>query len=173
VGQRNIFHQAAQRRADLSIRKSFKIAGKLGAQLELNAFNVTNTMSADVPQNQAQIRQNNGCSASTISQGYNNCSTYRSYLGYGQVVTANNPTDQASALANLDQVPFATGTGKGTVLPLHLTPGPNGQTGQGTCTTSLVVAGQDYCPNNAANFGSVTSAIGGPRAFTMGFHITY
>jgi hypothetical protein len=31
----------------------------------------------------------------------------------------------------------------------------------------------DYCPNNAANFGSVTGTIGGSRAIVMGFHITY
>jgi hypothetical protein len=167
VGQRNIFRQAMQRRLDLSVRKGFKIHDKIRFEYELNAFNVTNTTSPDVPQDQAQIRQNNGCSASTIAQGYNNCSTYRSYLGYGQVVTANDPVDQQSALANLDQVPVSVGTGKGELLPLKLS------VGQGTCTTALLVTNQNYCPNNAANFGSVTGTIGGNRAFTMGFHITY
>ena len=36
-------------------------------QYELNVFNVTNTTSPDVPQDQAQIRQNNGCSATAIA----------------------------------------------------------------------------------------------------------
>ena len=49
----------------------------------------------------------------------NNCNQYRSYLGYGQVVTSNDPADQQSALANLDQVPYANGTGKSTLLPLQ------------------------------------------------------
>ncbi|MGA9587225.1 MAG: carboxypeptidase regulatory-like domain-containing protein [Terracidiphilus sp.] len=172
VGQRNIFRQAGQRRLDLSYRKGFKITEKIKAQYELNVFNLTNTTSLDVPQNQAQIRQNNGCSATAIGAygGENNCNEYRSYLGYGQVVTSNNPADQQSALANLDQVPFSTGTGKTTQLPLTLSLNPP----QGTCTLSaLTISGTNSCPNNAANWGSVTGTIGGSRAFTMGFHIMF
>ncbi len=169
VGQRNIFRQAAQKRLDLSFRKGFKITEKIKAQYELNAFNLTNTTSLDVPQNQAQIRQNNGCSATAITayDGYNNCNKYRLYLGYGQIVTSSDPTDQQSALANLDQVPFSSGTGKSTQLSPFL------QTGQGTCTAALTIPGTTTCPNNAANFGSVTGAIGGSRAFTMGFHVMF
>ena len=170
VGQRNIFRQSPQKRLDVSFRKGFKITEKLRAQYELNIFNITNTTSLDVPQDQAQIRQNNGCSASAIAQGGNNCSQYRSYLGYGQVVTSNNATDQRTALGNLDQVPFSTGTGRSTQLPLTLSLKEQ----QGTCTLSaLAIAGTSTCPNNAANFGSVTGTIGGSRAFTMGFRITY
>lgn len=173
VGQRNIFRQDMQKRLDLSLRKGFKIGEKVRLQYELNVFNVTNTTSPDIPQDQAQIRQNNGCSATAINAygGDNNCNTYRDFLGYGQVVTSNNPTDQQSALTNLDQVPFATGTGKSTQLPLKLdlTPIP-----QGTCTISaLTIANTTQCPNNAANFGSVTGTIGGSRAVTMGLHMTF
>ena len=169
VGQRNIFRQAMQKRLDLSVRKGFKITEKIRFQYELNAFNVTNTTSPDIPQDQAQIRQNNGCSATAIAEGFNNCSTYRTYLGYGQIVTSPDPADQQSALANLDQVPFSATSGKATLLPLKLSPG------QGTCTSGLTVTNSNpaYCPNNAANFGSVTGTIGGNRAFTMGIHITY
>jgi len=180
VGQRNIFRQAGQKRLDLSFRKGFKITQKITAQYEFNIFNVTNTTSFDVPQNQAQIRQNNGCAAAAIQQygGYQNCDVYRSYLGYGQVVTSSNGKDQQSALTNLDQVPFANGTGKATQLPLTLSLPAQ----QGTCTILPLTVGYDpvtntsktdYCPNNAANFGSVTGTIGGSRAIVMGFHITY
>ena len=177
VGQRNIFRQSPQKRLDLSIRKGFKITEKIRAEYELNVFNVTNTTSLDIPQDQAQIRQNNGCSATAISayRGENNCGEYRSYLGYGQVVTSNDPGDQQSALGNLDQVPFSTGTGKATQLPLQLSLNPP----QGTCTLAALTIvnpknpNQQNCPNNAADFGSVTGTIGGSRAFTMGFHITY
>jgi hypothetical protein len=178
VGQRNIFRQPAQKRLDVSFRKDFKITEKVKAEFELNAFNVTNTTSLDIPQNQAQIRQNNGCSATAISSpnpipgqppilNPNNCGTYRSFLGYGQVVTANNPTDQQSALTNLDQVPFSTGSGKSTQLSPQL------QIGQGTCTAALTIANTSTCPNNAANFGSITGTIGGSRAFTMGIHVAF
>jgi hypothetical protein len=172
VGQRNIFHQSAQKRLDLSVRKGFRITEKMKAQFELNIFNVTNTTSLDVPQDQAQIRQNNGCSASAISAygGYTNCNKYRDYLGYGQVVTSASSVDQQSALTNLDQIPYAVGSGKGTQLPLTLSLNPP----QGTCTIpGLTIAGTSTCPNNAANFGSATGTIGGSRAIVMGFHITY
>jgi hypothetical protein len=82
-------------------------------------------------------------------------------------VTANNTTDQQSALTNLDQVPFTTGTGKTTQLSPLL------QIGQGTCTAALTIANTNTCPNNAANFGSATGTIGGSRAFTMGFHVMF
>jgi hypothetical protein len=169
VGQRNIFRQDPQKRLDLSVRKGFKITEKVKAQYELNIFNLTNTTSLDVPQNQAQIRQNNGCSATAIADfgGENNCNQFRSYLGYGQIVTSNDPVDQQSAMGNLDQVPFATGSGKTTLLS------PKLSNGQSYCNPNLYVAGQTYCPNNAANFGSVTGTIGGSRAITMGFHVTF
>ena len=176
VGQRNIFRQAPQKRLDLSLRKGFRISDRVRLQYELNAFNLTNTTSPDIPQDQAQIRQNNGCSATAINayEGGNNCNQYRSYLGYGQVVTSNDPGDQQSALANLDQVPFSTGTGKSTRLPMQLALNPP-QGPQGTCTISAltIAPAQTNCPNNAANFGSVTGTIGGSRAFTMGIHVTF
>lgn len=176
VGQRNIFRQAMQRRLDLSVRKDIRISERVRLQFELNAFNVTNTSSPDIPQDQAQIRQNNGCSSTAIASPYdNNCNTYRSFLGYGQVVTSNDPADQLSALANYDQIPFASGTGKLTRLPLKLD-APNPQQnipGQGYCTVQLTTGGTGQCPNNAANFGSVTGTIGGNRAFTMGLHVAF
>ncbi len=173
TGQRNIFRQAPQKRLDMSFRKGFRISEKMNAQFEFNIFNITNTTSMDIPQNQAQIRQNNGCSTTAINAdgGYNNCNRYRSYLGYGQVVT--NVADQAtnngrgSAGTNLDQVPFATGTGKSTQLSPYLS------NGQSYCTPAGYITGTTTCPNNAANFGSVTGTIGGSRAIVMGFHITY
>jgi Carboxypeptidase regulatory-like domain/TonB dependent receptor len=176
TGQRNIFRQGGQKRLDLSYRKGFKITEKIKAQYELNVFNLTNTTSLDVPQNQAQIRQNNGCSATAIKDfdGENNCNEFRSYLGYGQVVTSKDPGDQQSALGNLDQVPFSTGTGKGTQIPLKLQLQPQNGGPQGTCTLeALTISGTSTCPNNAANFGSVTGTIGGSRAFTMGFHVIF
>jgi len=172
VGQRNIFRQAGQKRLDMSFRKGFNFTSKLKGQFEFNMFNITNTTSLDVAQDQAQIRQNNGCSQTAIAAygGGTNCNKYRSYLGYGQIVTANNSTDQQTALANLDQVPFSTGSGKSTQLPLSLL------LGQGTCglpAQTIPNSKPPSCPNNAANFGSVTGTIGGNRAVTFGFHVTY
>ena len=150
-GQRNIFRQAAQKRLDLSLRKNFEIRDKFNVQYEFNVFNVTNTTSLDIPQDQTQIRQNFACSNSAYALygGENNCTLQ--YVNYGQIVTSNTPVDQQSALSNLDQMPVHNGSGKSTTIPTTI----NGS------------------PNNGANFGSVTGTIGGSRAFTMGLSVQF
>jgi len=165
-GQRNLFRQAAQKRLDLSLRKSFHPNEKLTLQYEFNVFNITNTTSLDVPMDQAQIRQNSACSATATSAG-NNCEPGKYYyVNYGQIVTSNSKTDQQSALANLDQLPYSTGSGKGLTIPSFI------PVNTGTCASVYAVPNQG-CPNNASNFGSVSNTIGGNRAITMGIHITY
>ncbi len=164
-GQRNIFRQAPQKRLDLSLRKSIHIKEKYDLEYQFNVFNVFNTTSLDIPQDQTQIRQNYACSNSAYLQDggeYNNCSL--GYVNYGEIVTANNPTDQQSALTNLDQLPYHNGTGKGTTIPTTL------PTGLLSCESATVKNG---CPNNGANFGSVTGTIGGSRAVTMGLSIQF
>jgi hypothetical protein len=162
--QRNIFRQASQKRLDISMRKTFRPTEKLSLQYEFNVFNVTNTTSLDVPQDQTQIRQASACSNSAIDAG-NYCSPSSYYINYGQIVTGNNATDQQSSKTNLDQFPIANGTGQGTTIPTFLQPG------QGSCTTKNAIS--SGCPNNGANFGSVTGTIGGARAVTMGLHVTF
>jgi len=147
--QRNIFRQAMQKRLDLSLHKSFHPTEKITIQYELNAFNVFNTTSLDVPQNQTQIRQADACSTTAYGNADAYCS--QGYVNYGQIATSPSTADQQSALANLDQKPTYTGSGKSTAIP-------------------TTIGGS---PNNGANFGSVTGTIGGGRAFTMGLHINY
>ena len=173
AGQRNIFRQPAQKRLDLSIRKGFRISEKIKAEYVMSIFNITNTTSLDIPQDQAQIRQNSACSTSATIAG-NNCEPGQYYyVNYGQIVTGNNATDQQSTLHNLDQVPYSTGSGKSTQLPLTIPVGTTDANGVTRCYAAYAVAGSGYCPNNAANFGSVTGTIGGSRAIIMGFHINY
>ncbi|HWF38270.1 MAG TPA: hypothetical protein VG322_07115, partial [Candidatus Acidoferrales bacterium] len=163
-GQRNLFRQAPQKRLDISVRKDFLVERKFTLQYQFNVFNVTNTTSLDVPQDQTQIRQNFGCSASAIAAfgGSNNCAL--NYVNYGEIVTSNSPADQQSALTNLDQLPFHNGSGKSTTIPTTLPPNTL------SCASATVQGG---CPNNGANFGSVTGTIGGSRAVTMGIHILF
>ncbi len=169
-GQRNIFRQAMQKRLDLSVRKSFHVSEKISVQYELNAFNVTNTTSLDVPQDQAQIRQPYACSNTATSasiDNYYNCTPGSFYINYGQLVSSPLATDQESTRANLDQLPYSKGTGKLTRLETTI------PVGTGTCSAVYAISATKGCPNNAANFGSATGTIGGARAFTMGIHITY
>ena len=164
-GQRNLFRQAPQKRLDLSVRKSFHPNERLSLQYEFNVFNVTNTTSLDVPMDQAQIRQNSACSTNATLAG-NNCEPGKYYyVNYGQIVTSNNPVDQQSALTNLDQIPYTTGSGKSTQVPTLI------PLNKKTCVSAYAIPGG--CPNNAATFGSVYNTIGGSRIVTMGIHITY
>ena len=82
--------------------------------------------------------------------------------------TGNSTVDQQSALAHLDQKPVYNGSGRSLTVPLEITPSQGGG-----CTVSGEIGNTGVCPNNDANFGSVTGTIGGSRAITMGLHITY
>ena len=170
--QRNIFRQPFQKRGDVSFRKNFKVGDHMAIVYNFDVYNVFNTTSSDVPQDQTQIRSANACSNSATGAANSNCAS--DYENYGQIVTSPSATDQASALANLDRLPFHTGSGKSTMIPTTLQ-APNsatGAAGQGSCTYSTI-PGTTTCPNNGANFGSITGTIGGNRAVVMGLHITY
>ena len=177
--QRNIFRQSSQTQLNLSIRKAFKFSEKFGFEYQFNVFNVTNTTSLDVPMDQAQIRQSNACSNSAISEangngpysGSNCFNPAAYYVNYGQIVTSPNPQDQQSALANLDQPPYSTGSGKSLQVPTYIPTGATNAGGAQLCLAENAIPGG--CPNNAANFGSVYNTIGSNRMITMGFHFTY
>ena len=81
--------------------------------------------------NQGQIRQNSACSTSATLAG-NNCSPGQYYyVNYGQIVTSNNPADQQSALANLDEPPYSNGAGVGLTIPLFIPLGAAGSCDSG------------------------------------------
>jgi hypothetical protein len=153
--QRNIFKQPLQKRLDISIRKNFRINDRFTMKYNFDVYNLFNTTSLDVPQNQTQIRQNYACSAAAntgtgIGGGTTSCS--EGDVNYGQIAVTNGASDQQSALGNLDQKPQATGSGKTTQIPLKLASG---------------------AVNNGASFGSITGTIGGNRAVVMGLHIAF
>jgi len=171
--QRNIFRQAMQDRLDLSLRKSFKINEKVGLQYAFNLFNVFNHTSLDIAQDTTQVRQSKSCSVSATAVA-GNCKS--NFLSSGQIATsladqsgatvAGTAPGGGTAGANLDELPQFTGSGKTTVIPTTLA--VNGI----NCTSAnAVISGT--CPNNGANFGSVTGSIGGNRAISMSLHITY
>ncbi|RRA49118.1 carboxypeptidase regulatory-like domain-containing protein [Acidipila sp. EB88] len=57
-GQRNIFRQAAQKRADMSLVKSIRVSEGVSARYTFDVFNVTNTSSFDIPND--NVAQNEG-----------------------------------------------------------------------------------------------------------------
>ena len=150
AGQRNIFRQSPQKRLDISFRKDFKMTDRYGLQYQFNVFNLTNTTSLDIPQNQTQIRQDDACQNGTLNAGCENV------VNYGQVGTTaadqGSTVGRGTAGANLDRLPVSSGTGKATTIPLFLSSGG---------------------VNNGATFGSVTNTIGSSRLITMGLRFTY
>ncbi len=169
--QRNIFRQSPQKQLNLSLRKEFHITERYGLRYDFNVFNVTNTTSLDVPMNQGQIRQNSACSTSATQAAIANDLNCQPgeyyYVNYGQIVTSPNSVDQQTALQNLDQSPYSTGSGKGTTIPTYIPAGVR------TCVSGVNTVGSSGCPNNAANFGSVYNTIGSNRMITMSAHFTF
>jgi hypothetical protein len=174
--QRSIFRQGAQRRLDISIRKDFRVSERFHLQYALNIYNVTNTTSMDVPQNGTQLGQNGSCANSFAATP--DCSS--GYEKYGMVITDH--TDQGAAVsygppgggsagANLYQQPYTNLTsGKNTLVPTTVPSGVNG------CSSATSITNPPYavaCPNNGANFGSVTNTIGSQRLITMDLHVTF
>jgi hypothetical protein len=172
--QRNIFRQGAQRRLDISIRKDFRVSDRFHLQYAFNIYNVTNTTSMDVPQNGTQLGQNGAC-ANGFATTYD-CE--EGYEKYGTVITDQadqggtvgfGPPGGGTAGSNLYQKPFTNGTsGKNTLVPTSLPVGTNG-----CSTATAVTTNPATCPNNGANFGSVTDTIGSQRLMTMDLHITF
>ncbi len=115
-GQRNIFRQSPQRRLDLSFRKSFRVTERLGVQYQFDIFNITNTPSFDVPQNQTQIDQ-----ADAIPTGVGPYSNEYgdAYPNYGQVISVsgqqtNSSGPNGSVWKNLYQKPTMNSNGTST-----------------------------------------------------------
>lgn len=57
-GQRNIFRQSFQRRADMTLQKEVHLTERYGLRYQFEVFNVTNTPSFDVPTNDIQLSPN-------------------------------------------------------------------------------------------------------------------
>jgi hypothetical protein len=100
-GERNIFRQASQKRLDLSLRKGFRITERYLAEIQFNAFNVTNTSSFDIPQDQTQIGQ---ASSSFAPNTY----PYYTPYPYGQVLALKG--QEQAAFNNLYVLPTSTKT---------------------------------------------------------------
>ncbi len=175
--QRNIFRQGAQRSLDLSFRKEFHVKGKVDLQYAFNIYNITNTVSMDVPQDSATIGQHGSCANGYLAGSGALYDCQQSYETYGQVITSqadqaaavtSGPSGGGTAGANLYEQPYTNGTsGKNTVVPLTLPLGTNG------CSAGTQIPGTTACPNNNAQLGSVTGVIGSQRLMTMDLHITF
>ena len=57
-GQRNIFRQSFQRRADMTLQKDVHVTERYDLRYQFEVFNVTNTPSFDVPTNDIQLSPN-------------------------------------------------------------------------------------------------------------------
>ena len=76
-GERNIFRQSWQRRADVSLVKEAAVSERYKLKYTFDVFNVTNTTSFDIPQNNVNQNQafNNVPTVGTAAAPTNNCQT--------------------------------------------------------------------------------------------------
>ena len=66
TGQRNIFRQAFQKRADMSLAKNLKISERYGLHYTFDVYNVTNTSSFDIPGDNVSQNENYNNTPNTI-----------------------------------------------------------------------------------------------------------
>jgi hypothetical protein len=76
-GQRNIFRQSWQRRADISLTKDLPIREQYTLHYSFDVYNLTNTSSFDIPQDNVNQNQafNNVPTLGTAASPTNNCQT--------------------------------------------------------------------------------------------------
>jgi len=77
TGQRNIFRQSFQKRADMSLVKELQISDRYNLKYTFDVFNLTNTTSFDVPGNEVSQNQNYNAfpAAGLTPLPTNNCAT--------------------------------------------------------------------------------------------------
>ena len=93
-GQRNIFRQSFQKDADVSVQKITNFGDRFSARYSLDIFNLTNTPSFDVPNNNADI-----------SQG-----RLGSSVAFGQVLSGSGSAQQTAFNSLYIQPTIGTGT---------------------------------------------------------------
>ncbi len=115
TGQRNIFRQSYQKRADASLVKNIQFHDKYSVRYTFDAYNVTNTTSFDIPTDEV-----------TQNAAYNNAPTTANT--YSQVAPTPQQCQSNSAPANtFYSCPFGLGVVKHTIgsprqiqMSLHL-----------------------------------------------------
>jgi len=102
-GQRNIFRQAFQKRADASLVKNLKITERTGLRYSLDVFNLTNTSSFDIPSNEP------------------NFGTYNPLPVYDATDPAGSFAAEYPSLPTFGYVHSTTGSARQVQMTLHLT----------------------------------------------------
>lgn len=142
-GQRNIFRQNFQRRADITIQKAFLIHHRYNLNYQLQVFNITNTPSFDIPQNNIQL------SSTYLEMALSNSATPQ----YSQGTQVQPHFSSAVSVPNGTNNPgTATCQGSSTACAYELYTVPT------TSNTPI---------------GSVTSTIGSSRIIEMALHLTF
>ena len=143
-GQRNIFREAFQSRADVTIQKTFLIRHRYGLNYQFEVFNLTNTPSFDVPSNNV-----------SLSPTFLELSAPSNVNNYPYA----NGTQVQPSYSTSVQVPSGSNT-------------PGNATCQGSsqaCAYELYTV-----PTNTSTpLGYVTNTIGSNRIIEMAMHLTF
>jgi hypothetical protein len=128
-GQRNIFRQSFQKRADITLQKDIQIKQRYGIRYQFEVFNVTNTPSFDVPTNNITLNPNyselNGneyghqvqptaSSSVTTPDGTGSCSGSAAACAYELYTTPGAKSNKLGVVTN------TIGSGRIVEMSLHL-----------------------------------------------------
>jgi hypothetical protein len=128
-GQRNIFRQAPQKRADITIQKDVAIKERYNINYQFEVFNVTNTPSFDVPDNDITLNPDfselnaneNGtqvqpkAGAVTTPTGPSTCSGGSASCAYELYTTPGASSNKLGVVTN------TIGSGRIVEMSLHFT----------------------------------------------------
>jgi hypothetical protein len=144
-GQRNIFRQQFQKRADVTVQKMIRISERLSARYRLEVFNLTNTPTFDIPTNNitldgcyGQLPYYQGCGQGVGTQ----VAPYTAPYTPGNVPAVSTPTGSGTC----------TGSAPACAYELYSTPAAANQYGR---------------------MGVVTNTIGSPRIVQMSLHFLF
>jgi hypothetical protein len=114
-GQRNIFRQSFQKRADASLVKSAKISERYNLKFTFDVYNLTNTSSFDVPGNDVSQNAYYNAFPSSVASGADVLPT-----GCGTASAASGAGDLYSCPSGLGIVTHTIGSPRQIQMSLHL-----------------------------------------------------
>ena len=148
-GQRNIFRQSFQKRADISLQKTTHIIGRVSARYTFDVFNLTNTPSFDIPTNNITLNPNFGELGGSAGFGVGGDGAGTQVQPFVSTYDPANPTKN---------------------------PGVNTPSGPASCTGAAQACAYELYTTPGAksnSLGAVRNTIGSPRIVQMSLHFLF
>ena len=148
-GQRNIFRQAFQKRADVSLQKITRVTERVSARYTFDVYNLTNTPSFDIPTNNITLNPNFGELGGSAGFGVAGDGAGTQVQPFVSTYDPSNPT-KSPGVATPSGPASCQGAAQACAYELYSTPGAKSNT-----------------------LGVVKNTIGSPRIVQMSLHFVF